>query len=285
VIDECRQGIASVDGNGDSREPAGDVACHCGASHSAYEHPVELVGLWKSKTLSLADCLRALRWEAVEDMEHACLVVTKIEHLISSIVHGMLIIRGKDRCRQPWSLSVRRGIAIMYRQRRANRAEERSMREAEIKALLVDPFNNAPVILLKDRNSNRAMPIWIGESEAMSIAFSLQSRPFPRPLSHDLMKTIIDDLAGNVQKVVISGLEEGTYFASIFLEDSSGNMVEIDARPSDSLALALRVGSPIYIDDEVFEASAIESPFAEEDEFQDFVESKMHLAQFKRLIG
>ncbi len=159
------------------------------------------------------------------------------------------------------------------------------MREAEIKALLVDPFNNAPVILLKDRNSNKAMPIWIGESEAMSIAFSLQSRPFPRPLSHDLMKTIIDDLAGNVQKVVISGLEEGTYFASIFLQDASGKMVEIDARPSDSLALALRVGSPIYIDDEVFEASAIESPFAEEDEFQDFIESKMHLAQFKRLIG
>jgi bifunctional DNase/RNase len=159
------------------------------------------------------------------------------------------------------------------------------MREAEIKALLVDPFNNAPVILLKDRNSNQAMPIWIGESEAMSIAFTLQSNRFPRPLSHDLMKTIIEDLKGTVQRVVISKVEEGTYYASIFITDAGGETAEIDARPSDSLALALRTGSPIFISDDVFEASAIESPFAEEDEFQDFVDSKMSLGQFKRLIG
>ena len=159
------------------------------------------------------------------------------------------------------------------------------MREAEIKALLVDPFNNAPVILLKDRNSNQAMPIWIGESEAMSIAFTLQSNQFPRPLSHDLMKTIIEDLEGTVQRIVISRVEEGTYYASIFLANAEGKTTEIDARPSDSLALALRTGSPIFISDDVFEASAIESPFAEEDEFQDFVESKMNLGQFKRLIG
>jgi hypothetical protein len=159
------------------------------------------------------------------------------------------------------------------------------MKEAEIKALLVDPFNNAPVILLKDRHSNKAMPIWIGESEAMSIAFSLQRNPFPRPLSHDLMKEIIEDLNGSVEKVVISGLKEGTYYASIYLHDAKGEMVEIDARPSDSLALALRMGSPIFIADEVFEASAIESPFAEEDEFQNFVDSKMSLGEFKKLIG
>ena len=134
------------------------------------------------------------------------------------------------------------------------------MREAEIKALLVDPFNNAPVILLKDRHSNKAMPIWIGESEAMSIAFGLQSNHFPRPLSHDLMKEIIDNLDGKVEKVVISGLEEGTYYASIFLQSANGETVEVDARPSDSLALALRIGSPIFIKDEVFDASAIESP-------------------------
>ena len=159
------------------------------------------------------------------------------------------------------------------------------MKEAEIKALLVDPFNNAPVILLKDRHSNKAMPIWIGESEAMSIAFSLQRNPFPRPLSHDLMKEIIEDLNGSVEKVVISGLKEGTYYASIYLRDAKGETVEIDARPSDSLALALRMGSPIFIADEVFDASAIESPFAEEDEFQNFVDSKMSLGEFKKLIG
>jgi hypothetical protein len=159
------------------------------------------------------------------------------------------------------------------------------MREAKIKALLVDPFNNAPVILLKDQHSNKAMPIWIGEAEAMSIAFSLQNGQFPRPLAHDLMKEIINDLEGSVEKIVINALKEGTYYATIFLRGRNGKIAEIDARPSDSLALALRVGSPIFITDEVFEASAIESPFAEEDAFQDFIEDEMNLGQFKNLIG
>ena len=159
------------------------------------------------------------------------------------------------------------------------------MREAEIKALLIDPFNNAPVILLKDLHSNKAMPIWIGESEAMSIALGLQQNSFPRPLSHDLMKEIIESLQGKVEKVVISNLEEGTYYATIFLRRSDGEVVEVDARPSDSLALALRVGSPIFIAEDVFEASAIESPFAEEDAFHEFVDYQMDLSQFKKFIG
>jgi len=156
------------------------------------------------------------------------------------------------------------------------------MREAEIKALLVDPLSNSPVILLKDRNSNKAMPIWIGESEAIAIAFGLQSGEFPRPLTHDLMKEIIQDLKGSVERIVISGVKDGTYYATIVLAQASGDPVEIDARPSDSLALALRAGSPIYISDEVFEKSSIESPFAEEDAFQEFVEFEMDLAEFRR---
>ncbi len=159
------------------------------------------------------------------------------------------------------------------------------MKEAEIKALVVDPFSNAPVVLLKDRNSSRAMPIWIGEAEAMSIAFSLQNSKFPRPLAHDLMKGMIEDLGGSVEKIVISGLEEKTFYASIFLRDSGGKSVEIDARPSDSLALALRVGCPIFIEDEVFESSAIESPFAEEDAFQNFIDTNMSLGHFKEQLG
>ncbi len=145
------------------------------------------------------------------------------------------------------------------------------MREAEIKALLVDPSCNSPVILLKDRHSSRAMPIWIGEAEAMSIALGLQQSQFPRPLSHDLMKSIIDDLQASVEKVVITEMREQTYYATIFLKNPNGDVVEVDARP-------------IYVDDEVFDASSIESPFEEEDAFQAFVESGMHLSQFKKLI-
>ncbi len=158
------------------------------------------------------------------------------------------------------------------------------MKEAEIKALLVDPFNNAPVVLLKDRASTKALPIWIGETEAMSIALELQDKHFSRPLAHDLMKGIIDDLNGSVEKIVISGLQEGTYYATIFLRKEEGEVIELDARPSDSIALALRMDSPIFINDDVFESSAIESPFAEEDAFQDFVEYDMKLSQFKRII-
>ncbi|UCF10491.1 MAG: bifunctional nuclease family protein [Candidatus Bipolaricaulota bacterium] len=156
------------------------------------------------------------------------------------------------------------------------------MREAEIKALLVDPLSNSPVVLLKDRNSNRAMPIWIGEAEAIAIAFGLQSGRFPRPMTHDLMKEIIEDLKGSVERIVISEEKEGTYYARIVLARAGGESVEVDARPSDSIALALRIGSPIYVADKVFEDSSIESPFAEEDEFQDFVEYEMDLSEFRR---
>ena len=156
------------------------------------------------------------------------------------------------------------------------------MREVMIKALLVDPSNNSPVVLLKDRDSKKALPIWIGDAEAISIAFGLQSEDFPRPLTHVLMKAVIDDLKASVERVVIKGMKDGTYFASIFVRDIGGELLEFDARPSDSLALSLRAGCPIYIADDVFETASIESPFAEEDEFGDFVEYGLDLGEFRR---
>jgi len=156
------------------------------------------------------------------------------------------------------------------------------MREVVIKALLVDPSNNSPVVLLKDRESRKALPIWIGDAEAISIAFGLQTEDFPRPLTHALMKAIIEDLHASVERVVIKGMKDGTYFASIFLRDDQGDTLEFDARPSDSLALSLRAGCPIYIDEEVFETASIESPFAEEDEFGDFIEYGLDLGEFRR---
>jgi len=156
------------------------------------------------------------------------------------------------------------------------------MREVVIKALLVDPSNNSPVVLLKDRLSSKALPIWIGDAEAISIAFGLQNDEFPRPLTHVLMTSIIEDLSAQVQKVVIKSVKDGTYFASIYLEDASGRLLEFDARPSDSLALSLRAGCPIYIEEEVFDEASIESPFAEEDEFSDFVEEGLDLSEFRR---
>jgi hypothetical protein len=156
------------------------------------------------------------------------------------------------------------------------------MREVVIKALLVDPSSNSPVVLLKDRGSKKAMPIWIGDAEAISIAFGLQSEDFPRPLTHALMKSVIEELHARVERVVIKSVRNGTYYASIYVRDEDGDVLEFDARPSDSLALSLRVQCPVFIDDEVFESASIESPFAEEDEFGDFVEYDLDLGEFRR---
>lgn len=159
------------------------------------------------------------------------------------------------------------------------------MREVVIKALLVDPSNNSPVVLLKDRKSQKALPIWIGDAEAISIAFGLQSEDFPRPLTHALMKDILDDLHATIERVLIKEVKDGTYFASIYVRTDAGEVREFDARPSDSLALSLRAGCPIFIEDAVFDEASIESPFAEEDEFQEFVEDGLDLREFRRRRG
>jgi len=159
------------------------------------------------------------------------------------------------------------------------------MREVVIKALLVDPSNNTPVVLLKDRTSRRAMPVWIGEGEAMAIAFGLQTEEFPRPLTHVLMTRVIEGLKASVDRVIIKSYEDATYYASVLLRDVDGEMLEYDARASDSLALSLRSGCPIFVAEEVFDDSAIESPFADEDEFHEFVESDLDLDVFRKLSG
>ena len=162
------------------------------------------------------------------------------------------------------------------------------MREVEIKALLVDPYQNTPVILLKDQKSEKVVPVWIGSPEATAIAIALQEKPFPRPLTHDLLQIVIDTLGGELDMVVIDNIQDATYYATLFVRDRNGDVHEIDARPSDSIALALRTESPIYISDEVFDASAIDMPISEDEqereEFRVFVEKEMNLADFKKFI-
>lgn len=162
------------------------------------------------------------------------------------------------------------------------------MREVEVKALVVDPLHNMPLILLKDQSSEKVVPVWIGVPEAHAIAIELQGKPFPRPLAHDLLKGILKVLGGELDMVVIDNIQDGTYYATLFIKDKAGKMHELDARPSDSIALALRCSSPIYVAEEVFEASAVEFPPIEEeqqrDEFKRFVEQVMNLQDFKKFI-
>lgn len=162
--------------------------------------------------------------------------------------------------------------------------KEEEMREAEVKALLMDPTTRSPVVLLKDRNSTKAMPIWIAEPEAISIALELQGQRFPRPLPHDLMKELLAALGATLLQVVITHIKDGVFYAKLVLRDAQGEVKELDSRPSDAIALALRVRAPIFIDDEVFEQAAIESPFAEEEQFEKFVEQEFSLAELRRRL-
>ncbi|MBI1741701.1 bifunctional nuclease family protein [Candidatus Acetothermia bacterium] len=165
------------------------------------------------------------------------------------------------------------------------------MREVEVKALLIDPIQNSPVLLLKDQQTEKVVPVWIGQPEATAIAMQLQHKEFPRPLTHDLLRTVLKIMNGELDMVVIDSIQDSTYYATLFVRDKEGQVHEIDARPSDSIAMALRTGSPIYVSDEVFEASAIDLPDGEEGQspverkkFQSFVEDQMHISDFKRFI-
>jgi uncharacterized protein len=134
---------------------------------------------------------------------------------------------------------------------------------------------NQPIVLLKEDEGERYLPIWIGAAEAAAIAFALQGVVTPRPMTHDLMKNLLDEVGAQVQRIEITELREGTYFANINMR-MNGNAYEISARPSDAIALAVRVEAPIFADEEVLTDASILIPSDEEDEvekFREFLES------------
>ena len=120
----------------------------------------------------------------------------------------------------------------------------------KVDKLGIDLLTHDPVVILKDLEGKRHLPILIGPFEATAIALALEGTQVPRPLSHDLMKSVIEALKAKVSKIVIHDIQENTFFAKVVLESSSGPL-EIDARPSDSIALALRTNSPIYVTDQI----------------------------------
>ena len=116
----------------------------------------------------------------------------------------------------------------------------------EIKGLMLDPSSNVPIVILRDTESQLFLPIWIGLSEANAIASRLEGIEPPRPMTHDLLRSVVDQLGGEVAKIVISDLKESTFFAVIHVQQGE-KPVEIDARPSDAIALALRTNAPIFV--------------------------------------
>ena len=124
--------------------------------------------------------------------------------------------------------------------------------EMSIKGLMVDPITNMPIVLLHDTEGQRVLPIWVGIFEANAIALQIENISTPRPMTHDLLRNVIHDLNADVQRVVVSDLKENTFYAVIHLV-VGGEPVAIDARPSDAIALALRVRAPIFAEDTVID--------------------------------
>ncbi len=126
--------------------------------------------------------------------------------------------------------------------------------EMRVSGLTMDPITNTPIVILKDLEEKKAIPIWIGIFEASAIATEIEKITFSRPMTHDLLAEIVKVLNTEVTRVEIHDLRNNTFFANIHLL-REGNGIVVDARPSDAIAIALRVGAPIYVDDKVVEKS------------------------------
>ena len=147
--------------------------------------------------------------------------------------------------------------------------------EMSIKGLMVDPVTNTPIVILRDRDGQKVLPIWVGIFEANAIALQIENVATARPMTHDLLRNVIQDLKATVQKVVVCDLQENTYFALIYLL-LNGDTLAIDARPSDAIALALRTRAPIFVEDTVIDhAKSVDfsSEQADADRLQKWLES------------
>lgn len=151
------------------------------------------------------------------------------------------------------------------------------MIQVRIASLAVDPRTNQPVIILRpledEGEETRVLPIWIGQPEATAILLALEDVDLPRPLTHDLMKSVIETLGAYIERVEITRVEEGTFYAALIVRGEERTLA-IDARPSDSIALAVRTGAPVYVAEDVMELAAVtddvEGELDEETEVEEF---------------
>jgi bifunctional DNase/RNase len=144
--------------------------------------------------------------------------------------------------------------------------------EVRVQSLGLDRASNTPVVILKELDGERVLPIWIGPGEASAIAMQLADMKFSRPLTHDLLVSVLGGLGGSLQRVIITKVEDNTYYASLVLE-KDGEMISVDARPSDSIALALRADAPVFADESLLELTSLEVEEADLEEPEPWQES------------
>lgn len=134
--------------------------------------------------------------------------------------------------------------------------------EMRIRGLMMDPVTNMPIVVLKENKGEAVLPIWVGLYEANAIALEIEKVNTPRPMTHDLIKNVLLGLDTIVHKVVVSELKDDTFYAVIWMEQA-GRVVSVDSRPSDALALALRMDCPIFVDEEVLASSKVTSAISD----------------------
>jgi len=144
------------------------------------------------------------------------------------------------------------------------------MTEVRVQSLGLDRTSNTPVVILQEQGGARVLPIWIGPGEASAIAMELAGMKFARPLTHDLFRSVIRGLGGRLEQVSITRVEENTYYAELRIRRGA-EVFTVDARPSDSIAIALRLEAPIYASDELLEETSIE--IADAGDEPDYLES------------
>ena len=149
------------------------------------------------------------------------------------------------------------------------------MIEMKVRGIAVDPNLKTPAVILTDEEEKRYLPIWIGVAEATAIFIQLNEQVIARPMTHDLLKNVIDTLGAKVVKVLVNDINQNTFFARIFLEvNATGEKYEIDARPSDAIALALRTNSPIFVAEKV----VINATIVDKEKY------KEEMSEFKRFL-
>lgn len=152
------------------------------------------------------------------------------------------------------------------------------MIEMKVMGIALDTRTGSPIVVLHDKENRRALPIWIGSAEASSIIRKIENLSVTRPMTHDLIISIIEKVGYKISKVEINDVEKETYFATIFLEnEDDGKIIEIDSRPSDAIAIAIRIDAPIYVTANVLSNGSVSTDSAkdaqEAEEFKNFVQS------------
>jgi len=172
------------------------------------------------------------------------------------------------------------------------------MKRAFVKALVLDKVSNTPVVLLGIENTKKILPIWIGACEASVMAIAIEKVPFDRPLTHDLIVTLVNELSLKIERFVIHSIRDNVFYAKIVLRDlvvseqeaaeGMNPFIEIDARPSDCIILSLKTGAPLYVTNEIIATEAITfedlSESENEEEFKKFIEN-LDISEFKKLLN